>query len=43
MTDLINMSDDFKAGYYAGLDDAAEIFNLIQEIRRATDNEKAED
>ena len=43
MTDLTNMSDAFKAGYYAGLDDAAEIFNLIQETHRAMDKEKAED
>lgn len=43
MTDLTNRSKDFIAGFYAGLDDAAEILRLIQEINKAIDSEKAED
>ena len=43
MTDLTGKSDAFKAGYYAGLDDAAEILKLVQEIHRAMDKEEAED
>jgi len=44
MTDLTNRSEDFIAGFYAGLDDATEILRLIKEINKAMEaEEEAED